>query len=487
MSKDKTGAIGRFWQPAIALSCLLVAALVVAACSSGSSGTSGSSMGTVSVMLSDPATCTAPNGPYTSVWVTISDVQVNTSASAGASDAGWVDLTPNLKGTPKQVNLLAQANNQCFLASLGDNLQLQAGQYQQIRLILATDTTGLTMNNCQNGTGANCVETSDGKWHALKLASEDQTGIKIPSGQIASGAFNISSGQTKDLDIDFNTCESIVQAGNSGNYILKPVLHAGEVSTTSSSINGTVMSNATDTVFVALEQPDINGVDRVKMQTQAASDGTFVFCPLPAGTYDVVIVGTTASGELYQPSIVTGVSVGSTVGSVKLNLPPTSPTDLTALSKANLTGTVTTAGTSGAQSAMVTLSVLETVNSKVYTIPMQPPSNATAPYIPYFQSTFVATTAVQTNPACTSGTDCYYYSLPVSSGGAYIGAWAAGGTTLSPASMTTSLAAYEVDGTTTTCTDVEKTTTPAVQLTAAGLTTSTNVAITPDLAFTGCS
>ena len=68
--------------------------------------------------------------------------------------------------------------------------------------------------------------------YPLLLSSEAQTGIKIPSGQIAVGAFTIAAGQTKDLDIDFLTCVSIVQEGN-GQYRLKPVLHAGEVSTTS--------------------------------------------------------------------------------------------------------------------------------------------------------------------------------------------------------------------------------------------------------------
>jgi hypothetical protein len=50
-------------------------------------------------------------------------------------------------------------------------------------------------------------------------------GLKIPFGQIASGGFTIGAGQTKDLDIDFNTCASIVIEGH-GQYRLKPVLHA---------------------------------------------------------------------------------------------------------------------------------------------------------------------------------------------------------------------------------------------------------------------
>jgi hypothetical protein len=52
----------------------------------------------------------------------------------------------------------------------------------------------------------------------------------------------VAAGQTEDLDIDFDACASIVVEGN-GQYRLKPVLHAGEVSVTSSSINGTIVDS----------------------------------------------------------------------------------------------------------------------------------------------------------------------------------------------------------------------------------------------------
>jgi hypothetical protein len=200
-------------------------------------------MANASVMLSDPATCSGPTGPFAHVYVTITDVQANINSSAGDNDGGWTDLTPNLASQPKQVDLLGQANNQCFLATLGDTQQLQQGNYQQIRLILAANSSTIANNNC--GNSANCVVlATDNSVHPLLLSSESKTGLKIPSGQIASGGFNIAAGQTKDLDIDFNTCASIVQEGN-GQYRLKPVLHAGEVSTTSASINGKVLDKAT--------------------------------------------------------------------------------------------------------------------------------------------------------------------------------------------------------------------------------------------------
>lgn len=479
--KGNPTILSRLWYPIFALSCLTVAALVVAACSS-MNGTVTTGMATVTTMISDPATCQAPDGPYAHVYVTITDVKAHTSSSAGESDSGWVDLTPNLSKAPKQIDLLGQANNQCFLASLGDAQQLQAGTYQQIRIILADNSLSISNNAC--GNSANCImlTSSPSTPHELQLSSEAKTGLKIPSGQIASGGFKIAAGETKDLDIDFNTCSSIVREGN-GKYRLKPVLHAGEVSTTSASINGVVLDGATGkpvvgSVFVAVEQKDSAGVDRIIQATPANADGSFVFCPLPAGTYDVVISGSrTSDGALYAPSIVTGVAVGSTTGNINLN-PPTLPA---ASSFANLTGLVTSQNAATAPTSIdVTLSALETVNSVTYTIPQQPAIS------PFYAATQVVTTVagpVGTPPvACPANTDCINYLLPVPSGGAYAGAWSASGTTLAQSSP---LASYTVDGiTTSACSTLDLNTNPPLALTGTGPFTS--VAITPDLAFTTC-
>src|SRR5579875_1213750 len=254
----------RYW---IGWSTLLAGAVLIAGCGTGKITSSSSGTGAANVMVSDPAACEAPSGPFEHVYVTITDVKASTeSDTSGNSSAGFVDLTPQLSSAPQQVDLLGEANNQCFLASLGSNQQLQAGSYQQIRVILAPDSAASTIANNKCGAYANCVVLADGSVHDLALSSEATTGIKIPSGQIAGGSFNVAAGKTEDLDINFLTCESIVQEGN-GTYRLKPVLHAGEVNTTSTSINGTVISASTHqplaggTVIVALEQKDSTGVD----------------------------------------------------------------------------------------------------------------------------------------------------------------------------------------------------------------------------------
>ncbi|HLY39730.1 MAG TPA: DUF4382 domain-containing protein [Terracidiphilus sp.] len=467
---------------AVVFSCLLVLAGILVACSSYTTNSS-SGTGTVNVMLSDPATCSTPNGPFAHVYVTITDVQANVSSSAGSNDSSWVDLTPDLSNSPKQVDLLGQANNQCFLAQLGDNQELQAGTYQQIRLILADNSASISGNACSNS--ANCVMlTSDPSApHALQLSSEAKTGIKIPSGQIAGGSFTIAAGQTKDLDIDFMTCESIVQEGN-GQFRLKPVLHAGEVSATSSSINGKILDQATGNpvqgaVTVSVEQPDANGIDRVVMSTTAAADGTFVFCPLPSGTYDLVVVGTRQDGAFYDPTIITGISAGSTTGNVNLYLPAT-----VATSGATLNGVVTSQNTaSAATSADVQLSVLETAGATTYTIPLPPTSTQNS------ASIAVETAASTTTLTCPSNTDCASYSMQIASGGPYVGAWAAA----NPVGPTQSapLAAYVVDGiatvpssngATSDCSPSELQSAPATALTGTGPFTES----VPTLGFVSC-
>jgi hypothetical protein len=306
--------------------------------------------------------------------------------------------------------------------------------YQQIRLILADNSATVANNACGNST--NCVILSaDNSVHTLLLSSESKTGLKIPSGQIASGGFTIAAGQTKDLDIDFNTCASIVREGN-GQYRLKPVLHAGEVSATSTSINGKVLDSATGNpvngeVLVALEQKDATGVDRIMMSTLAGSDGSFVFCPIPTGTYDIVVVGEGSDGTGYQPAIVTGAANGQTIGSVSLHPPAGGATGVV-----QFTGTISSQnGASQGTSMDAQLSALETIaGGTTFTIPLLP--NAQQPS---------ATLSLETasSPACGAGVDCVTYATTLPSGGPFLGTYSASGVTLSQGFLQ---ANYVLDG-----------------------------------------
>ena len=404
----------------------LVLGLLLAGCGNGgSSSKTVSQPATVSVSLSDPPTCaSSTGGAFTSIFVTIKDVQIHASSTAGANDPGWIDLTPNLPSAPQQVDLLGIANNQCFLASLGSNSQIQPGTYQQIRLILSASP--VAGDKCL-GT-ANCVVlSSDNTVHTLQLSSEAQTGIKIPATSIAGGPLVIGSGETKDLNIDFDGCASVVVLQGNGQYRLKPVLHAGIVSTTSVSINGKVVDQGTSQpivggkAVVALEQKDAGGVDRVVMQTTAAADGSFVFCPVPTGqSFDVVVAGINGANLAYAPTIVTGVQAGNTVGNV-----PLYATTGTSTGPATITGTVTSAASTGAVAVDLTLSALQQVGTTNFTIPLAQQSSATA----------TLTTAASTGSlVCPTNTDCGVYSLVVPAVNATVGTFSTSGFTFTPGS-----------------------------------------------------
>ncbi len=238
-------------------------------------------MGTVNVSMSDPPSCMAPNGSSTSltsfthVFITVRSVQAHIDPKADDNSSGWQELAPQLANQPMQIDLFAAPTN-CVLAQLG-SASLPVGSYQQIRLLLVSNNPAAgaatsTSNACA-GNGFNCVVLSDKSIHELQLSSQDNTGLKIPAGQIVGGPLQVIAGQTVDLNIDFNACASIVVEGN-GTYHLKPTLTAGQVSANNSGIGGQVVDSLTKApiagnVLVAIEQTDNTGVDRILMQTAA--------------------------------------------------------------------------------------------------------------------------------------------------------------------------------------------------------------------------
>jgi len=400
------------WQTCVGFTLtIILAAIFLISC-----GGSSTQPGTVNLSLSDPATCAAPQGPFSHIYVTITDVQIHQSADASDTDAGWVHLAPGLKSNPVQVDLLGVAN-QCFLAMLGST-GIQPGTYQQLRVFLAKD--GVSVNNNKCGIASNCAMLTSDPLNTplpLQLSSETQTGIKIPSGQIAGGKFVVGSGETKDLNLDFNACASIVFQGN-GKYRLKPVLHAGEVSLTSAStaISGTIIDSVTKSAVVggntvvALEQ-NINGVDRVIMETVATSNGGFAFCPVPDGTYDVVVAAIDGTGNEYAATVITGVQPGNSLGTVPLTLTstPNAP--------ATITVPITTSTGAAGTVADLSVSALQSIGPNVLaTIPLAQQSAATA------------TVTTVPDPSCAASTDCASQPLAVPASNPSIGTFTPGGT-----------------------------------------------------------
>ena len=481
----------------LAVVAIFAIAGVIVSCSGGSSHNMVSGMGTVNVTMSDPPSCMPPNGQFTHVYVTVRSVQAHISATATDSSSGWQELAPQLASSPMQIDLFSKPQTTCILAQLG-SASLPAGSYQQIRLLLVSNTTaasaGPSTNACA-GSGFNCVVLEDSTVHELQLSSEANTGLKIPPGQIVGGPLQVTAGQSVDLNIDFNACASIVAEGN-GKFRLKPTLTAAQVSANNSGITGKVVDSVSKapiagSVQVALEQPDSSGVDRIVMQAVADSNGNFNFCPLPTGTFDIVVVGIGPANVPYNATTVLNVPNGANLGAIPLIA------EAGATAPAVFQGFVTATNGAAAGTIDVSLSALQTVASGAtttiqITIPLQTiPATTTTPEV---DSTGLI--SVSANTGCPTGapanSNCAQYTLVVPASNPSVGVFLSSGFTYStPATgdvlfTVDARAAMPMSGGTPDCTPSEQTT--AKDSTAAPLkalpATTTNVA---EIDFSGCT
>src|SRR5216684_3223684 len=482
----------------LAVVAIFAIAGIIVSCSGGSSNNMVSGMGTVNVSMSDPPSCMPPNGQFTHVYVTVRSVQAHISATATDSSSGWQELAPQLASAPMQIDLFSKPQTTCILAQLG-SASIPAGSYQQIRLLLVANTPAASdavpSSNACAGNGFNCVVLEDTTIHELELSSQANTGLKIPPGQIVGGPLQVTAGQSVDLNIDFNACASIVHEGN-GKFRLKPTLTAGQVSANNSGITGKVVDSVSKapiagSVQVALEQPDSSGVDRIVMQAVADSNGNFNFCPLPTGTFDIVVVGIGPANVPYNATTVLNVPNGTNLGAIPLIA------EAGATAPAVFQGFVTATNGSAAGTIDVSLSALQTVPTGAtttlqITIPLQTiPATTTSPEV---DSTGLV--SVSTNATCPTGapanSNCAGYTLVVPASNPSVGIFSSSGFTYSTPATGDVLftvdagAVMPLSGGTPDCTPSEQTT--AKDSTAAPLkalpATTTNVA---EIDFSSCT
>ncbi len=304
----------------------LALAGILVSCGGVNYGMSGGT-GAIHVSLTDPPSCMFPAGNFKHVYMSIRSVQAHVDATAGDNSSGWQELAPQLNSQPMQIDLFSTASSTCLLTTLGSNMALPAGTYQQIRLLLVSNSGSPgpvpTTNNC-GSQGYNCVVLSDDTVHELNLSSQANTGLKIPPGQVMGGPIMVGAGQDVNLDIDFNACASIILEGN-GRYRLKPALTAQQVGTSNTGISGQVVDASTNLpivggkTIVAIETKDATGTDTIFMQSATDSAGNFNFCPLPSGmTFDVLAVAVNGAGVGYNATVTVGVPGGTNLGAIPL-------------------------------------------------------------------------------------------------------------------------------------------------------------------------
>lgn len=261
----------------------VMAVLFLAGCGGGGGGGVSGSTGTLSVALTDATT-----DNYKAVYVTIDRVDVH-SGNEEEGTGAWTTVAE-----PRTTyNLLTLVNG--VFADLGQDI-LTTGNYGQMRLIIG-DTADEENNILGNPHPyANYVIDTGDAAQELKVPSGSQTGIKIIHG------FEILPGQMTELILDFDASRSVVKAGNSGQYLLKPTIKILEV-VNSANIFGTVTEENTDPAVpvagasVSAQTTESEAVaieDEVSIAagTVTTDSGEYALLVNP-GTYNVVV---TASG-----------------------------------------------------------------------------------------------------------------------------------------------------------------------------------------------
>lgn len=208
-------------------------------------------------------------GDYEEVNIDIQDVQVNSTDG----NSGWVSLEVE-KGV---YDLLKLTNG---LDTLLGSAEIPAGKISQIRLVL----------------GNNNTIKEDGEIKSLSTPSAQQSGLKLKLNA------ELQEGVTYTITLDFDAARSIVKAGNSGKYNLKPVIRALEEAT-SGAIKGTVSPlDASPAVYA------IQGTDTVA--TAFTDDaGKFMLRAVPAGSYTVSFSPKTGYQTLNKENV--SVTVGN--------------------------------------------------------------------------------------------------------------------------------------------------------------------------------
>lgn len=140
---------------------------------------------------------------FSHVWVTVSGVKFNTSATAGPDDSGWTEFDFS---TPTTIDLVAA--NSSNLSALSDSLKVIPGTYSQIRLIPVDAYSDLS-TSAQNAGAiynfeADYVNSAGTTVQLpLEVLNPDKgigipTGLKVPIGSVTSALANAGVSSTSN-------------------------------------------------------------------------------------------------------------------------------------------------------------------------------------------------------------------------------------------------------------------------------------------------
>jgi len=184
------------------------------------------------------------------VWVDVKGVEIIMDGQAPkVLDGSYPGLYNLLDFTNGKDTIIADA-------------MVPAGKLSQIRLILGDN---------------NYIVTKSNETIPLKTPSGQESGLKVQVHQ------DVTGGILYRLVLDFDAGKSIVKAGNSGNYLLKPVLRILSLIPSGGDIKGYVLPDSVRTLVLAIQ-----GTDTVASAfTDPTAYGYYLIKDVPAGNYSL--------------------------------------------------------------------------------------------------------------------------------------------------------------------------------------------------------
>lgn len=231
-------------------------------------------------------------GDYDKVFVEVVDVMIKMNDDSEGDD-GWISVGANA-GTYDLLELTGGQN-----AILVDDYEVLAGELSQIRLVL----------------GDNNYVEKDGEQYDLKTPSAQQSGLKLKVNQV------VEAGYLYAFVLDFDVAKSIVDAGNSDNIILKPVINAS-LEAASGIIQGAVLPSD----FPSEVSITVDG-ETITTFATPENGGAFMLYGVFGGTYDLTVTPEEGSGyatKVISVEVVNGQVTD--VGTIELELLPGSIT-----------------------------------------------------------------------------------------------------------------------------------------------------------------
>lgn len=204
-------------------------------------------------------------GDYDAVNIDVQDIMIKSSTDSGES--GWISIVDD-NFIPGEYNLLDLTGGVSLL--LADNV-IPSGYLGQIRLVLGDNNT---------------LVKGDENIH-LSTPSAQQSGLKLMVNETLLG------GATYEFVLDFDVDKSIVSAGSSGAYNLKPVIRVSATATSG------VIKGKIDPMLVGYQVAVSVPFEGETISTFADDSGMFQLNGVPAGTYTVTLTPDVNSG--YTP------------------------------------------------------------------------------------------------------------------------------------------------------------------------------------------